>query len=438
MTFSNIDTAAEIPANTPTGAPTNTPSGTPAGTQPLGGLRVLDLAWVVAGPLVGRALADFGATVVRVESSLRVETARLMGPFPGGTLNPQQSGLFENCNAGKLGLSLDLSRAEGRAVVRDLVRDWADVVVESFSPGQMADWGLGYADLSPLKPGLLMLSTSLMGQTGPWSSFAGFGNLGAAVAGYQGIVGWPDALPIGPFGPYTDYVAPRFGLVCLLAALDHRRRTGQGGWLDLSQAEAGIQFLAPWIAQCAANGREPAACGNRDAAMAPHGVYACAATPDDADPWVAVAVRSDREWQRLAELVGGAALAHDPRFATLDLRQANEDALEAIVGAWTANRSAAEVEQALLAIGVPVHKAASSADMAADPQLAARGHFVQLPHASMGLCTVENARYLLSGTPAATPRSAPTFGRDNLQVLRDFAGYSDRKITELVDAGVLR
>ena len=406
--------------------------------QAMAGLKVLDLAWVVAGPLVGRALADFGATVVRVESSQRIETARMMGPFPGGTVNPQQSGLFENCNAGKLGLTLDLSRDGGRAVVRDLVRDWADVVVESFSPGQMADWGLGYPALSQLKPGLVMLSTSLMGQSGPWSAFAGFGNLGAAIAGYQGIVGWPDALPIGPFGPYTDFVAPRFGLVCLLAALDHRRRTGEGCWLDLSQAEAGIQFLAPSIAQTAANGIEPTAVGNRDAQMAPHGVFACATPPGDDPHWVAIAVRNDREWQRLAELIAGPGLANDPGFASLAARQANEVALEALVNAWTTPQTAAQVEQALLAIGVPVHKAASSADMAVDPQLTHRHHFIELQHALMGECTVENARYLLSDTPAATPRSAPTFGRDAPQVLRDFAGYSAEKIAALADAGLLR
>ncbi len=406
--------------------------------HPLDGLKVLDLAWVVAGPLVGRALADFGATVVRVESSQRIETARMMGPFPGGTVNPQQSALFENCNAGKLGMSLDLSRDQGRAVVRDLVRGWADVVVESFSPGQMADWGLGFPALSQLKPGLVMLSTSLMGQSGPWSGFAGFGNLGAAIAGYQGIVGWPEAMPIGPFGPYTDYVAPRFGLVCLLAALDHRRRTGQGCWLDLSQAEAGIQFLAPSIALAAARNIAPTACGNRDPQMAPHGVFACATPPGDDPQWVAIAVRNEREWQRLAELIGGPALANDPRFASLGARQAHEDVLEALVNAWTSPQPAARIEQALVAIGVPVHKAASSADMAVDPQLAARQHFIELAHALMGRCTVENARYLLSETPAATPRSAPTFGRDVQQVLRDFAGYSAAQIAALAEAGVLR
>ena len=195
--------------------------------RPLEGLKVLDLAWVVAGPVIGRTLADYGATVVRVETRKRVDTSRVMGPFPDGRMDVQQSALFENCNAGKLGLTLDLASPGGQQVARDLAR-WADVVVESFSPGQMRRWGLDYEALSADHPDLIMLSTSLMGQTGPYAQFAGYGNIGAAMAGFQQLVGWPGELPVGPFGPYTDYVGPRFSIVALLAALDHRRRTGEG------------------------------------------------------------------------------------------------------------------------------------------------------------------------------------------------------------------
>ncbi|MGE0384168.1 MAG: CaiB/BaiF CoA transferase family protein [Gammaproteobacteria bacterium] len=403
----------------------------------LAGLRVLDLAWVVAGPVIGRALADFGADVLRVESSRRIETARMMGPFPDGKLDPQKSGLYETCNAGKYGMTLDLSREEGREVVRDLVRTWADVVIEAFAPGQMQEWGLGYEALRALRPDLVMLSTSLMGQSGPWSRLAGYGNVGAAIAGYQAIVGWPDALPIGPFGPYTDFVGPRYSLVTLLAALDHRRRTGRGGWIDVSQAEAGIQFLAPQIADCAATGTVVEPRGNRDPQMAPHGVFPCRPQPPNTEGWVAIAVRSDREWQRLAGLVGGASLAADPRFARLEDRQEREDELEALVQNWTRERTPGEVERALQAIGVPAHNLASSADMVADPQLQHRRHFVELPHELMGRTTVENARYRLSWTPAVQARPAPHFGRDNRWVLQTLLGYDDARIQALADAGVL-
>ncbi len=222
---------------------------------PLAGLKVLDLAWVVAGPLIGRALADFGATVVRVESSRRIETARLMGPFPQGKMDPQQSVLFENCNANKFGLTLDLGKDEGRSIARELAC-WADVIVESFMPGQMRRFGLDYATLKELNPRLIMVSTALMGQTGPLSQMTGYGNVGAALAGFQMLVGGVGEMPVGPFGPYTDYVGPRFGLFTLLAALDHRERTGEGCFIDVSQAEAGVTFLAPQIAEYSATGRD--------------------------------------------------------------------------------------------------------------------------------------------------------------------------------------
>lgn len=401
-------------------------------TAPLAGLKVLDLAWVVAGPLIGRSLADYGATVVRIDSSRRVETARLMGPFPGGAMDVQQSTLYENCNAGKFGLALDLRTEAARDVVRDLAA-WADIAVESFTPGQMAKWGLDYPSLAARNPGLIMVSTSLMGQTGPYARYSGYGNHGAAIAGFQNIVGPPGGEPVGPFGPYTDFVAPRFGLVATLAALDHRRRTGQGCHLDVSQSEAGIQFLAPQIADYAVTGRVQACAGNRDEAMAPHGVFPAAGW----DSWVAIAVRSDAEWRALGELIGGPALADDPRFRTLADRKANEDQLEALVAAWVAERPAAEVEAALQLRGVPAHLAVASEDFMRDPQLLARGHFVRLPHPLMGEAVIEASHYRMSATPAEYPRAAPVYGRDNDHVLSEILGYGPERIEALRAAGVL-
>ena len=400
---------------------------------PFSDLKVLDLAWVVAGPLIGRTLADYGATVVRVESAKRVDTARVMGPFPGGKTDIQQSALYENCNAGKLGLALDLSAAQGRQIIRELVT-WADVLVESFAPGQMQRWGLGYEALREIKPDLVMVSTSLMGQTGPYASFAGYGNVGAAMAGFQLLVGEHDAMPVGPFGPFTDFVGPRFALVALLAALDQRRRTGEGCWLDVSQAEAGIQLLAPQLADHAVSGHVAMPNGNRDAHMAPHGVFPCAGG-DDA--WVAIAVRDDRDWQALAVAVGGLPLAQDTRYATLALRQQHEDELEALITTWTSQRSAEEVQTLLQQRAVPAHMASGSVEMLGDPQLRARGHFIELDHPLMGTSTVEASRFVLSDTPGSPVRAAPTFGRDSAWVLRELLGYAEEEVEALARAGIL-
>lgn len=393
---------------------------------PLAGLKVMDLAWVVAGPLIGRTLADFGATVVRIESSKRVETARLMGPFPDGKPDTAKSVLFENCNANKFGLSLDLSKPEAREVALDLA-GWADVIVESFMPGQMEKFGLGYATLTARNPSLIMLSTSLMGQSGPYSKFSGYGNVGAALAGYQMIVGNPDELPIGPYGPYTDFIGPRFSLLTLLAALDHRRRTGEGCLIDVSQAEAGISFLAPEVVDYCATGRNATAIGNRDVSHAPHGVFRAAGT----DSWVAIAVTDDAQWKSLANIIDGPGLAADSRYINAPSRKRHENVLETLLADWVSQRDAADIERQLQAQGVPAHVVSGSEEFCADPQLTARGHIVRLPHPAMGESVFEASRCALSATPAQYVRAAPMIGQHNDWVLGELLGYDAARIAAL-------
>jgi benzylsuccinate CoA-transferase BbsF subunit len=319
-------------------------------------------------------------------------------------------------------------------VVRDLAA-WADVVVESFAPGQMTKWGLDYASLSRDNPDLIMVSSSLMGQTGPHSRLAGFGSIGSAASGFGTLGGWPDRLPIGPFGPYTDYIAPRFALVSVLAALDHRRRTGQGCAIDLAQVETGVWFLAPELTDHLTGGPVAERMGNADLEMAPHGVYACA-TEESQERFVAIAVRTDAEWRRLADLIGRGDLAGDPRWSTSALRRASADLLDAAIEAWTRTRTAAQVERELQGIGVPAHVSAASRDYCEDPQLLHRGHFRTTEHPVHGRTTVEGPRCLLSETPGEVRRAAPTLGQHNEYVATRILGYSPARFAALVDAGV--
>jgi crotonobetainyl-CoA:carnitine CoA-transferase CaiB-like acyl-CoA transferase len=404
-------------------------------TDALADLKVADFSWVVAGPVVGRALADFGATVVRVESSTHIETARMMQPFYDGMAGAENSALYGTCNAGKIGLTLNLKQPAGQAVARDLIR-WADVVIESFSPGQMERWGLDYESVQPLNPPVIMLSTSLMGQTGPAAKLAGYGNIGASASGYQDLVGWPDRPPIGPFGPYTDYVGPRFSLVLLLAALDRRRLTGLGCHLDVAQSEIGVFLLSPQLADYFDRGTVAARRGNADERFAPHGVFGCLREGDE-DRFVAVAVTSDGQWQALAAEMGDPGLADDPRYQTAADRLAAAAELEDIVTAWTAGQRAEDVTARLQRRGVPAHIAASSADWSGDPQLAHRGHLRALPHPQFGIATVEGPRYLLSDTPGEVRRPAPRLGQDNEYVLRTLLGYDAAACARLTDSGAL-
>jgi crotonobetainyl-CoA:carnitine CoA-transferase CaiB-like acyl-CoA transferase len=400
---------------------------------PLADVKILDFMWVIAGPAATRVLADYGATVVRIESTSRLDTSRTIGPFVDGVLDPENSALFQNMNAGKLGLTLDISHDAGKAVILDLVR-WADVVAESFSPGAMRAWGLDYDSLRQVKPDLIMLSTSLMGQTGPLSRFAGFGNLAAAISGFFGVTGWPDRPPAGPFSAYTDYVAPRFTAAAILAALEYRRRTGEGQYIDQSQAESALHFLAPALLDYTANRRVQGQVGNYDPNMAPHGVYPAAGD----DRWVAIAVTNPAQWAALCTAIERPELAADEHFATTRNRLANREALDDIVSAWTRERQAPEIEATLQAHGIPASVVQGMYDLADDPQLAHRGHFVTVEHPIHGTVTVEGSRFKLSRTPARIDRAAPTLGRDNRYVLETILGYSPERIAELEGLGVLR
>src|SRR5271168_2781797 len=220
--------------------------------RPLAGVKVLDFMWVLAGPGITRSMADYGATVVRIEATTRTDPIRTVGPFQGNVIGPESSALWWNNNAGKYGMTLDMSKPEARPIVLDLVR-WADIVAESFSPKAMRAWGLDYESLRAIKPDVIMVSSCLMGQSGPLARFAGFGNLAAALCGFYNLVGWPDRSPSGPYSAYTDYIAPRFGLAALMAALIHRKRTGQGQYIDQAQAESALHFLTLPLLDCQAN-----------------------------------------------------------------------------------------------------------------------------------------------------------------------------------------
>lgn len=417
-------------------APTVPAPTAPSPADALHGLKVLDLSWVVAGPLIGRSLADFGAQVVRVESSVRVETARLMQPFHGGVQDKEGSALFGNCNAGKLGVTLDLTSEEGQRIVRDLV-SWADVVVESFSPGRLRKWGLDYESLRADKPDLVMLSTSIAGQDGPWSTLAGFGNVGSSLSGFQHLVGYEDRLPMGTFGPYTDYVGPRLALVTLLAALEHRRRTGEGAYIDVAQVEAGIFFLSPQVAHFGYDGTVAERHGDRDPQFVPHGVFP-ARPVGGHERFVAIAARDDEEWRALAGAIGRDDLVARPDLGDACGRRAAEQELEAAIAEWAAERDATAIEQELQSRGVAAHLAVTSDDYPADAQLRHRGHLVELRHPVHGTTYVEGPRYLLSGTPGRPRRAAPSLGQHNHLVLRDVLGYDEERIEALHEEGVLR
>jgi crotonobetainyl-CoA:carnitine CoA-transferase CaiB-like acyl-CoA transferase len=412
------------------GRDTTMSADTPAAARrPLEGLKVVDFMWAVAGPTLTRTLADAGATVVRVESSTRVDPARAFMPFLDDRPGVENSALFHDLAAGKLSFTLDLNSPEGRSVALDLAR-WADVVCEAYSPRAMRSFGLDYEQLRAVNPSLVMLSSCLFGQTGPLASFAGYGNLAGAMTGFYNVTGWPDRDPVGPFGAYTDYAAPPVALTTLLAAVDHRRRTGEGQYLDFSQAEASLHFLAAGLLEYEVHGRIVGRLGNAHPALCPHGVFPCAGD----DQWVAVVARDDGEWQRLARLIGRGDLAG----AGLDERLARRDEIESAVAAWTSGRVPSEVDRLCQAEGVASHAVQNAPELMVDPQLDHVGHWHRVPHPVHVAVVVEGARVALSRTPVVPHSAGPLLGEHVEHVLRDLLGYDTEHIEQLSGTGIFR
>ncbi len=424
------DVAADLVAVAPSSTQPPVAVAGPRTGGAMAGLKVLDLMWVMAGPAASRVLADYGAEVIRVESMHRIDTARTLAPFVNNEGHPEKSGLFNNLNGNKRGLALDLSSPDSHDVMLDLVR-WADVVLDAFSPHGMGSLGLAHDDLLALKPELVVASTCLSGQTGPLSSLAGFGTMAAAMSGFFHICGWPDRPPSGPFGAYTDYVAPRYFLCSVLAAVAHRDRTGQGQYVDFSQAEASMHNLSWLLLDYSVNGRVAQRQGNDHPRFAPHGVYPCAGE----DAWVAVACETDEQWLALCAELGHAA---EPvvGLAVAD-RLARRRELDELISAWTAPRTPEQVTEALQARAVPAHGVANSPEALADPQLAHRNHFVEVPHGNLGTTWMEGSRFVLSRTPATIHRAGPTMGEDSFDILAGTLGYDTDRIADLAAQAIL-
>lgn len=414
------------------------PEPRPALTRPLDGVRIVDFTWVYAGPFATRMLAYHGAEVIRLESQTRPDQVRTSGlSRVMGDDGPEVSQQWHSINADKLSLQLNLKVPEAREVVLDLARN-SDVVINAFSPGVLERIGLGHNELAEANPQLIAVSTTLFGHSGPLSPVPGFGNMGAAMGGYYELTGWPDRLPAGPFLAYTDATSPRLTAALILAALDWRRRTGQGLSLDFSQAEGGIHFLSEAILDQAVNGHGQTRAGNEDRWMVPHGAYRCgdgrvAPGSDPDDQWLAVACETDGQWRALAGVLGRDDLAG---LAVAE-RRARRAELDDLLSTWAAGRDPVAAQQLLQDHGVPAHHVQNSPEVIADPQLLHRDHFHRVPHDVYDHTWAEQYGFRLSRSDGTPRRAGPLWGEHNHRILSEVLGYDDDRIAELVIAGLL-
>lgn len=370
-------------------------------------VRILDFAWVLAGPYATRLLADFRAEVIKVQPLLSSETD-----------DEFSRGYYNTWNRNKLGITLNLNKPEGVELAKKLV-SICDIVVENFTPRVMANWGLDYENLKKIKPDIIMVSLSLMGQTGPWRDYTGYGPTVHAFSGMTYLTSFPGRTPTGPGFSYADHIAGLYASLAVLGALEHRRRTGEGQYIDVSEVETLTSLL----------GGETEPMGNSSKEAAPHDVYPC-----KENRWCAIAVFTDAAWQGLKRALGNLAWAEDKKYAALSGRIENRDELDRRISAWTKQYTAAEVMARLQANGVAAGVVRDAANLAGDPQLKARGFFIDKPETGK---LVDASPIRLSETPAEYNRPAPKNGQDNAYVYGKLLGLSKKEITDLRNKGVI-
>ena len=405
---------------------------------PLAGVRVVDLTWIIAGPTATRFLADFGASVYKIEHEQAVDPIRLGRPLVGERPTLDNSGFFNYMNRNKRSVLLNARHPRGMELLRRLIAV-SDVVIENFSAGTLASWGLDYAGLRALREDIVYCSISGFGHTGRDREHTTWGPTAQALSGLTFTSGLPGKPPAGWGYSFMDHTAGYSAAIAILAALWHRARTGEGQHLDLSQVEAGTVLNGPAILDRTVNGRGWRRAGmppgNRawEPAVAPHNTYPCAGE----DRWIAIAVMCEAEWEALARVMGEPAWARGERFATNAARLANEDALDAGIAAWTAPRDDYALMAELQAAGVRAAVCQKPGDRVEhDPQLAARGWWRTLPHAEMGDTPHDGVAPRLSETPGELRASAPLIGADTRAVLAETLGLSEAELDEHEAAGV--
>ena len=404
------------------------------GKQIFEGVKILDFTWVGVGPITIKNLADHGAFVIHVESHTKPEALRVSGPFKDRELDINKAAFMANYNSSKYGISLNLNKEKGRELVRRFLLEWKpDIIAESYAPRATEKWELDYEHVKEIRPDIIYYSACQQGHFGPHRHFAGFGQMASSLGGYAHITGWPDRMPAIPYGAYTDFISPFFGSIALVAALDYRRKTGKGQYLDLSQLECGQQFLAPALMDYALTGREICRMGNRHPHAAPHGIFPC----KEEETWCCIAVFTEEEWETFCDVIGNPGWSKNAKFQTLFDRKQNEEELEQLVAGWTNKFTPIEVMTMMQAKDVPAGVVHPPSGLYEDPQLAHRDFFVELNHTEIGPHNYDGLTFNLSKTPGKLRMPAPCLGEHNEYIYKDILGLNDDEIGDLLVEGVI-
>jgi crotonobetainyl-CoA:carnitine CoA-transferase CaiB-like acyl-CoA transferase len=397
----------------------------PAHPGPLAGMRVLELAQIMAGPTCGMMLADLGADVIKVEKLPGGDDAR-------GYREPRINGVsapFLMMNRNKRGIALNLKAPQGREILLRLVRD-ADVLTENYRRGTLEKLGLGYDVLADVNPGLIYCAVSGYGRDGPLFDKGGFDLIAQGFAGLMAVTGEPGRPPVKNGNPVADINAGLLAAIGVAAAYAHKQKTGRGQIVDTSLLEAALQQTYWHAAIHFATGESPGPSGSAHLLTAPYQAFRAS------DGWINIGGANQANWERIADVLGHSEWRADPRFATNSARMANLAALTTLMDAVLATRTRDDWIARFDAAGVPVGPVSSIGEALAHPQTLARGMVVDLVHPQAGPTKALGCPIHFSETPTAITRPAPVLGEHTREVLREH-GYADGDIDAFVAAGVV-
>ena len=391
--------------------------------HPLKGLRVLDFTWMLAGPYATRILADSGAEVIKVQCKKMAKGAE-----------SNLEGYFTAWNRNKLGITLDMSFPEAKEIALSLAKI-SDVVIENFSPRVMANWGLDYKRLKGVKPDLIVVSMSAMGQSGPWKNSVAYGATIQALSGITYLSSSSKETPSGLGYAYADIVASLYGALAVLAALEFRDRTGQGQYIDISEYEAMCTLMGTALMEASLNNHELLPEGNRahHISAAPYGCYRCLG----ADRWCVIAVFNETQWQALCRIMGFPPWTQQKRFSTLSKRREHAQDLDELIEQWTITHTSEEIVRLLQEAGIPAGIVQNAKDLAEDPQLMARDYFVSIEHPVLGMTMSDTSPVRLKRDVSNGWKASPLLGEHNQYVFMDLLGMKKDELSSYIEKGII-
>ncbi len=395
-------------------------------SRPLEGTRVLDFTWVMAGPVATRILAALGAEVIKIERKPEIYLA-------------SQMGITNDINRDKLSVSINMASPQGIELAQRLVRI-TDIVMDNFSARVMRQWKMDYENLVKIKPDIICVSLSGFGHTGPHTNYVSFGPTLQALTGFSLMMADQQGRPAGFSYSYSDSAGGYSGALAAMFALWHRKRTGQGQFVDFSQLEGLTSLIGPDLLDMSINHRQPQPhkWGSQEGPAAPHGVYKCRPRGQDADRWIVISVSTQEQWRRFTAAIGNPPWVSDPRFRTLYSRMRHSKELDEFVGRWTVEQEAEAAMSLLQSAQVAAGLVENIEDAALrDPQFAARGYWpaVTMPDGTKN--QVSGMPYKLSMTPAAVLNGAHAVGADADYVLGDLLGIGRAEREQLVKDKVI-